>query len=88
MKSPDSNSYRRLLLNYVDFGVISAHMTEPEKVGSAVQNADRLTAKGSLPSAWRIFFLLSSVLLLGTVSASQCPDTGQTKVIKPNQGTG
>jgi hypothetical protein len=63
-------------------------MTEPEKVGSAVQNADRLTAKGSLPSAWRIFFLFSSVLLLGTVSASQCPDTGQTKVIKPNQGTG
>jgi hypothetical protein len=54
-----------------------------------VQTADRLTAKGSLPSAWRISFLFSSVLLLGTVYLhSQCPDTGQTKVIKPNQGTG
>jgi hypothetical protein len=58
-------------------------------MGSVVQNADRLTAKGSLLSAWRIFFLFSSVLLLGTVYLhSQCPDTGQTKVIRPDQGTG
>ena len=58
-------------------------------MGSVVQNADRLTAKGSSLSAWRIFFLLSSVLLLDTVYLhSQCPDTGQTKVIKPDQGTG
>jgi hypothetical protein len=54
-----------------------------------VQNSDRLTAKSSLPSAWRIFFLFSSAMFLGTVSLhTQCPDTGQTKVIKPNQGTG
>jgi hypothetical protein len=58
-------------------------------MGSVAQNADRLTAKGSLPSAWRIFSLLSSVLLLGTVYLhAQCPDNGQTKVIKPDQGTG
>ena len=58
-------------------------------MGRVVLNADRLTAKGSLPSAWRIFFVFSSVLLLGTVYLhSQCPDTGQTKVIKPDQGTG
>jgi hypothetical protein len=54
-----------------------------------VQNADWLTAKGSLPSVWRMFFLFSSVLFFGTVYLhTQCPDTGQTKVIKPNQGTG
>lgn len=36
-----------------------------------------------------MFFLLSSTLFLGTVNLhTQCPDTGQTKVIKPNQGTG
>jgi len=58
-------------------------------MGSAVQNADRLIAKGALPSAWRIFSLFSSVLFLGTVFLhSQCPDTGQTKVLKPDQGTG
>jgi hypothetical protein len=57
-------------------------------MGSAVQNADRQTAKGSLPSVWRLF-LSFSVLLLGTVYLhSQCPDTGQTTVIKPDQGTG
>ena len=56
---------------------------------NVVQNADRLTAKGSSSSASRIRFLLSSVLLLGTVYLhSQCPNTGQTKVIKPDQGTG
>jgi len=58
-------------------------------MGSVLQNADRLTANGSLPSPWRIFFLFSSVLLFGTVYLhSQCPDTGQTKVIKPDHGTG
>jgi hypothetical protein len=58
-------------------------------MGSAVQNADRLIANGALPSAWRMFFLISSVLFLGTACLhSQCPDTGQTKVIKPDQGTG
>jgi hypothetical protein len=54
-----------------------------------VQNADRLTAKSSLPLAWRMFFLFPSALFLGTVNLSaQCPDNDQTKVIKPDQGTG
>ena len=54
-----------------------------------VQNSDRLTAKSSLLSAWRMFFLFSSAMFLGTVNLhAQCPDTGQTKVIKPDQGTG
>jgi len=53
------------------------------------QNADRLPAKSSLLSACRTLFLFSCALLLGTVTLqAQCPDTGQTKVIKPNQGTG
>lgn len=56
---------------------------------SLIQIADRLTAEGSLPAAWRVLFLFSSILLLGTVPLhSQCPSTGQTKVIKPDQGTG
>lgn len=42
-----------------------------------------------MPSPWRLFFLLYSFLFFGTVCLhSQCPDNGQTKVIKPNQGTG
>jgi len=54
-----------------------------------IQNADRLTAKDSLTSSWRMFFLFSSALFLGAVCLNaQCPDNGQTKVIKPNQGTG
>jgi hypothetical protein len=54
-----------------------------------IQNADRLTAKGSLTSDWRMFFLFSSALFLGTACLhAQCPDNGQTKVIKPDQGTG
>ena len=58
-------------------------------MGSATQNADRLTAKGTLPPAWRMFFLFSFVFFLGTVCLhSQCPNNGQTKVIKPDQGTG
>jgi hypothetical protein len=59
------------------------------QMGRVVENADRLIAKGSLPSAWQVFFLFSSALFLGTVCLhAQCPDTGQTKVIKPDQGTG
>lgn len=58
-------------------------------MSGVIQNSDRLTAKPSLPSAWRMFFLFSCALLLGTTHLhTQCPDTGQTKVIKPNQGTG
>jgi hypothetical protein len=54
-----------------------------------VRNADRLTAKGPLPSAWRMLLMFYSALFLGTLHLhAQCPDTGQTKVIKPSQGTG
>jgi hypothetical protein len=54
-----------------------------------VQNSDRVIAKGSLLSAWRMSFLFSSALFLGTVNLhAQCPDTGQTKVIRPHQGSG
>lgn len=56
---------------------------------SAVQNANWLIANSSPPSAWRAIFLASFMLMLGPVYLhSQCPDNGQTKVIKPNQGTG
>ncbi len=54
-----------------------------------VQNADRLTAKDSLTSVRRIIFLFVSALFLGIICLNaQCPDNGQTKIIKPNQGTG
>jgi hypothetical protein len=56
---------------------------------SMVQNAHRLTAKSSSALPWQMLFLPFSALLLGTVNLhSQCPDNGQTKVIKPDQGTG
>lgn len=56
---------------------------------TVVQNTDRLIANGVSLSAWRRFFLFSAILFLGTASLhSQCPNTGQTKVIKPNQGSG
>lgn len=54
-----------------------------------VQNSDRLRAGSVFVPAWIPFFLFSSVLFLGVVSLrAQCPDTGQTKVMKPSQGTG
>ena len=58
-------------------------------MGSVVQNANRLIANASLDSAWRVVFLAFFVLMIGPVYLhSQCPDNGQTKVIKPNKGTG
>lgn len=40
-------------------------------------------------SARRIVFEFSCVLLLGSMSLqAQCPNTGETKIIKPAQGTG
>jgi hypothetical protein len=58
-------------------------------MGSALKNTDWLIAKGSFPSACRMVFLVCFVLTLGSVYLhSQCPDNGQTKVIKPNEGTG
>ena len=56
---------------------------------SVMKNRERLTVKDPLPSAWRMFFLFFFVLFSGTVRLlSQCPNTGQTKVIKPDTGTG
>ena len=58
-------------------------------MGSLVRNANRLIANASSASAWRMFFLVSSMLMLGPVYVhSQCPDNGQTKVRKPNKGNG
>ena len=59
-------------------------------MGSAVQNANRLIPNASSAStAWRIVFLVSFMLMHGPVYLhSQCPDDGETKVIKPNRGTG
>jgi hypothetical protein len=56
---------------------------------NVAQNADRLTAKSSLPSAWRMFFLFSYALFLGTVRLhAQCPDNGQTRVFNSKQDAG
>lgn len=56
---------------------------------SVVQNANRLIANASSASPCRTIFLVSFMLVLGPVYLhSQCPDNGQTKVIKPNKGTG
>jgi len=58
-------------------------------MGSAAQNANRLIANASSASAWRIVFLVSVMLMQGPLFLhSQCPDNGETKVIKPNEGTG
>ena len=56
---------------------------------SVVQNANRVIANASSASPCRTVFLISFMLMLGPVYLhSQCPDNGQTKVIKPNKGTG
>lgn len=58
-------------------------------MGSVVGNSYRLIANASSTSAWRMVFLVSFMLILGPVYLhAQCPDNGQTKVIKPNKGTG
>lgn len=58
-------------------------------MGSVVQNANRLIANASSASAWRMVFLAFFMVTLGPAYLhSQCPDNGQTKVIKPNEGTG
>jgi len=54
-----------------------------------VQSAGRVIANRALLPVWQPFLLLCSVLLLGVVpSYSQCPNTGETTVIKPEHGTG
>jgi len=56
---------------------------------SVAQHADRPPAKSSLPSTWRMLFLICSALVLCAVSLhTQCPDNGQTKVFNSKQGTG
>ncbi len=56
---------------------------------SAVQKANRPVATSSSPSLRRMVLLVAFVFMLSAVRLySQCPDNGQTKVIKPNQGTG
>ena len=58
-------------------------------MGRCVQNANRLKANASLDTTWRVLFLVFFMLMLGPMNLhSQCPDNGQTKVIKPNEGTG
>jgi len=56
---------------------------------SVAQHADRPPAKSSLPSTWRMLFLICSALVLCAVRLhTQCPDNGQTKVFNSKQGTG
>lgn len=58
-------------------------------MGSALKNADWLIAKGSLASACRMVVLVCFILTIGSGHLhSQCPDNGQTKIIKPKEGTG
>ena len=53
------------------------------------KNADRLTAMNGLTSTWRRLFPFALILFFGSLGLhAQCPDNGQTKVIKPFQGTG
>jgi hypothetical protein len=53
------------------------------------QGSHWMTAKVPLPLAWRALLLFSSTLIFGAGPLrSQCPDNGQTKIIKPSQGTG
>jgi hypothetical protein len=60
-----------------------------DRMKRILQCVDQAASMGSLPFARRVFFLFSSALLLSVVALhSQCPDNGQTKVIKPNEGTG
>ncbi len=52
-------------------------------------NPDQLTAKHLLHPVPQILFVLFSALLIGAVSVNaQCPNSGETKVIKPDRGTG
>jgi hypothetical protein len=58
-------------------------------VRGAARISDRSTANSSLLAAWRMFFLCCSASLFGNISVhAQCPDSGQTKVMKSSQGTG
>jgi hypothetical protein len=50
---------------------------------------NQLPQKGTLLSVWRTVPSIALAFILGTAGLhSQCPDTGQTKVIKPAQGNG
>jgi hypothetical protein len=55
----------------------------------SAQSASVQPTKGVLGLAWRKFFLCFSILFFSALcSRSQCPNTGETKVIKPDKGTG
>jgi len=58
-------------------------------VNGVDKNADRLSPIDGLTSTWRRLFLFTFILFFGSLCLhAQCPDNGQTKVIKPFQGTG
>jgi hypothetical protein len=58
-------------------------------MGSIVENVYRLIANASSASIWRMVFLACFIVMLNPAHLlSQCPDNGQTKVIKPSKGTG
>ena len=58
-------------------------------MGSVVESSYRLIANTSSASAWRMIFLASFMGMFGPAYLHpQCPNNGQTKVIKPNEGTG
>ena len=57
--------------------------------GAVIRKANQRVGSCSSPSTWQMVCLVSLVLMGGIVDLhSQCPNNGQTKVIKPNQGTG
>lgn len=58
-------------------------------MGIVVQNANRLIANDLSASVRRtVFLIFFTVILCPVCLHSQCPDNGQTKVIKPNEGSG
>jgi hypothetical protein len=53
------------------------------------QSEGQFVARAASPLTRRILFLFSSALFLGAVGLNaQCPDSGETKVMKPTKGTG
>lgn len=58
-------------------------------MGSTLQDSGKRTARRLLPVVRQTFLVFSFLVLLGIAHLhSQCPNTGQTKVIKPTEGSG
>ena len=58
-------------------------------MSSVVPRANRLIANAPSPSTWRVALLVCFMLMLRPVYLhAQCPDNDETKVIKPDKGTG